>query len=112
MISSPNVARGARHAWLSITPEPERELPFAIALLRAGRTPSSDAVERERTLAERLVTRGRRRGWLAYLREARGLAERAHGNGAVGEARALVLDVLDNHDHLKLGLPGRHGGPR
>ena len=45
---------GARHAWLSITPEPERELPAAVAALRAGGTPSGAAVEAERARAERL----------------------------------------------------------
>lgn len=110
MISSPPLARGARHAWLSITPEPERELPYALAVLRAGGRPPATAVDAERARAERLVTRGSRRAWLAYLRDARELAERSPGNGAVGEARAIVLDVLDNHDQLTLGLPSRKFG--
>jgi hypothetical protein len=112
MISSAPVARGARHAWLSITPEPERELPHALATLRAGGPPDPVAVERERTNAERLVTRGNRRAWRAYLDEARDLAQRAPGNGVVGEARAVVLDVLENHDNLTLGLPSRRLGGR
>jgi hypothetical protein len=112
MISSLQVARGIRHAWLSITPEPEHELPFALATLRSGGAPEAGLVAAERERAERLVTGGRRRAWLAYLREARGLAERAQADGDVGEARAVVLEVLDNHDQLKLGLPSRHGGPR
>jgi hypothetical protein len=113
MISSPPVARGARHAWLSITPEPERELPYALAVLRAGGRPAGAAVDAERARAERLVTHGSRRAWVAYLREARALAERSPGNGVVGEARAVVLDVLDNHDQLTLGLPrGKLGGSR
>lgn len=99
------MARGARYAWLSITPEPERDLPSALATLRAGGPPSADAVAEERARAERLVTRGRRRAWRAYLREARGLAERAAGDGAMGEARAVVVEVLDNHENLTLGLP-------
>jgi hypothetical protein len=113
MISSPAVARGARHAWLSLTPEPERELPHALATVRAGGPPKAAAVGAEQARVERLITRGGRRAWLAYLREARELAERAPGNGAVGEARAVVLAVIDNHDQLTLGLPrGRLGGPR
>ena len=37
-------------AWLSLTPEPERELPDAIATLRAGGRPTAEqiAAERER----------------------------------------------------------------
>jgi hypothetical protein len=113
MISSPPVARGARHAWLSITPEPERELPHALATLRAGGPPEAGAVDAERARAERLVTGGSRRAWLAYVDEARDLAERSPRNGVLGQARAVVLDVLDNHDKLTLGLPSRRlGGSR
>jgi hypothetical protein len=58
---------GARHAWLSITPEPEFELPQALATLRAGRAPSAAQVDAERARAERLVLHGSRRAWRAYL---------------------------------------------
>jgi hypothetical protein len=85
---------GARHAWLSITPEPERELPDAVAALRGG----SVVAERERV--ERLVLRGSRRAWHAYLSEASDLAR----NAPPSDARDLVLDVIKNHDNLKLGL--------
>jgi hypothetical protein len=86
---------GARHAWLSITPEPERELPDAVAALRPG-----GSIEAERARVERLVLRGSRRAWSAYLAEA---AELAH-EAPPGEARSVVLDVIENHDNLKLGL--------
>ena len=95
-----------RHAWLSITPEPERELPAAVATLRAGGVPSDSAIELERRHVERLITRGSRRGWTAYIADAAALARAADGEGEVAEARALVLDVIDNHDNLRLGLPG------
>jgi hypothetical protein len=97
---------GARHAWLSITPEPERELPAAIAALRSHGRPSADAIESERRLIERLVTRGTRRAWTAYLRDAAALARGALDDDELAGARELVLDVIDNHDKLKLGLPG------
>jgi hypothetical protein len=96
----------ARKAWLSITPEPERELPAAIATLRAAGPPGADAVEAERHRVEGLVTRGSRRAWLAYIADARALAASAAGDDEVARARALVLDVIENHDNLKLGLPG------
>jgi hypothetical protein len=86
---------GARHAWLSITPEPERELPGAVAALR------SSSVVAERARVEQLVLRGTRRAWSAYLSEALELARGAPRS----EARDLVLDVIRNHDNLKLGLP-------
>ena len=95
-----------RYAWLSITPEPERELPEAIATLRAGGAPSDSAIELERRRVERLVTRASRRAWTAYLADAAALARSATAEGEVAEARALVLDVVDNHDNLRLGLPG------
>jgi hypothetical protein len=95
-----------RHAWLSITPEPERELPAAIATLRAGRSPSGAAVEAERRRVERLITRASRRAWMRYIAAAAELARAADGDGEVADARALVLDVIDNHDNLRLGLPG------
>ena len=95
-----------RYAWLSITPEPERELPAAIATLRAGGAPSASAVEQERRRMERLITRANRRAWMAYMADAAALARAAGAEGEVGEARALVLDVIDNHDNLRLGLPG------
>ena len=60
------------------------------------------------------MTHGSRRAWREYLGEARTLALEAEDDGALGEARALVLDVLDNHDQLTLGLPRsrRPGGLR
>ncbi len=98
----------ARDAWLSLTPEPERDLPAAIATLRAGGHPDPAAVAEERERAERLVLRGNRRSWVAWLREAVELADsRPRGGPEVTEARELVLDVISNHDALELGLPGR-----
>jgi hypothetical protein len=58
------------------------------------------SVEAERARVERLVTRGSRRAWSAYLAEAAALAAAAPPS----EARDLVLDVIENHDNLKLGL--------
>ena len=94
---------GARHAWLSITPEPELELPEALAALRAGGTPSPGQVALERARAERLVTRGSRRAWRRYLAEALALAASSE-DPSVAEARALVEDVVHNHNNLELAL--------
>jgi hypothetical protein len=98
---------GARHAWLSLTPEPERELPEAIATLRAGGPPPAELVERECARADRLVTHGSRRQWRAYLAEAVALARAAEGDAALAEARAAIDDILENHDNLALGLARR-----
>ena len=95
---------GARHAWLSITPEPEFELPAALAALRAGGPPSAAQVELERVLAERLVMRGSRRAWRRYLAESLALAGAASGDPAVAEARAIVEDVVHNHNNLELAI--------
>jgi hypothetical protein len=93
---------GPRHVWLSITPEPERELPAAVAELREGGPPGPASIAAEEARVERLITRGSRRAWSAYLTEALELARAAPPSAA----RELVLDVIDNHDNLKLGLPG------
>jgi hypothetical protein len=94
---------GARHVWLSITPEPERELPRAVATLRAGGPPEPGAVERETARAEAIVLRGTRRAWRRYLAEAQALAAAAD-DPWLAEARALVEDVVTNHDNLELAL--------
>ena len=79
---------------------------MAIATLRAGGSPSGAAVEAERRRVERLVTRASRRAWMRYIAEAAELARATEGDREVADARALVLDVIENHDNLKLGLPG------
>lgn len=98
-----------RDAWLSLTPEPEDQLPRAIAALRAGGEPSPDAVAEERDRVERLVLRGRRRGWRRWIGETRELAKRG-AERQPKEAR-IALDVVENHDALCLGLAQRGRGP-
>jgi hypothetical protein len=99
-----------RNSWLSLTPEPEDALPRAIAALRAGAEPSPAAVAAERDRVELLVVRGRRRAWRRWLRETRDLARHA-AERQPHEAR-IVLDVIENHDALSLGLArrGRRAG--
>ena len=88
--------------WLSLTPEPERLLPEARAILRSGMVPPpGELVERERALAERLVVSGRRAHWDAWLRET--ADARGAGRGRTASAGALVRDVVANHDALALG---------
>jgi len=96
-------------AWLSVTPEPERLLPAAVATLRAGGTPAAAAVARERDALERLVRRARLRAWLGYLRRAHSLAQAREeaSDPEVASARELALELIDNHRNLLLGLPGR-----
>ena len=102
--------RTSSRAWLALTPEPERDLPGAMAVLRAGSAVADVAGERER--AEQLVMRGSEPSYLAWLREAAGLAaERADSDDpAVAEAAAVVREVVQNQAGLLLGLPG--GGRR
>ena len=126
-------------SWLSLTPEPERLLPEARAVLRGGHAPPPPAVvAAERAAAERLVLGARRTRWEAWLRDSAILAaateRRAVGaaareqaaatceqNAAPGEQTAaareqtaatiaLVRDVVANHDALALGLPGARRG--
>jgi hypothetical protein len=96
-----------RASWLSVTPEPERELPEAVAVLRHGRPPP-EAVTTERERIERLVLHGRQRAWLAYLHEVVELLERpGNGDEQLARARERATIVLANHHNLLLGLPGR-----
>jgi hypothetical protein len=100
-----------RASWLSITPEPELELPQAVATLSCGGVPPADAVARERRRVERLVLRGSARQWFAYLHEVVDLIDRsaaaADHNEVVARARARASAVISNHHNLLLALPGR-----
>jgi hypothetical protein len=98
-----------RATWLSITPEPERVLPRAVATLRRGSTAPDELVAAERVRIERLLLRGSQTRWLAYLHSVVALIDR----GAVSDdlpvraAAQLAASVLSNHHNLLLGLPGR-----
>ncbi|HMC05761.1 MAG TPA: hypothetical protein VKG89_00045 [Solirubrobacterales bacterium] len=95
-----------RASWLSLTPEPERELPALVASARAGGAPTPEDVERERERLSGVVVRGRERDWLAYLSEAVELMISGRAALLSVEGRRLALDVLANHHRLLLGLPG------
>jgi len=101
-----------RRDWLSITPEPERVLPRAVATLRAGGPPTKGEVERERERAEKLVLHGSRNSWLAWLEDIEALARRAGAEAdepseQLEAARREALAVIRNHNALMLGLQGR-----
>jgi hypothetical protein len=100
-----------RASWLSVTPEPERELPEAVATLIAGRRASADAVAREQARVEQLVLHGTQRRWLSYLHEVVELIERSASSAAidpdVASARGRASAVIANHHNLLLALPGR-----
>jgi hypothetical protein len=104
--------RTSSRAWLALTPEPERELPAAIAVLRAGDAVPN--VAREIARAEALVLRGREPAYLAWLREAADLAAAHAGSDdpAVARAAGVVRDVVRNQAALLLGLPGRERAVR
>jgi hypothetical protein len=98
-----------RSTWLSVTPEPERELPEAVATLAAGERPSEQAVAAERARIERLVLRGTQRRWLGYLHGVVDLIERrtVTDDPDVQRARSRAVAVIANHHNLLLALPGR-----
>lgn len=100
-----------RASWLSVTPEPERELPEAVATLCAGQRARGDAVARERERIERLVLHGSQRRWLSYLHEVVELLDRnvRDEDPAVARARVRAAAVIANHHNLLLALPGRAG---
>jgi hypothetical protein len=95
--------------WLSITPEPERELPAAVATLSHRGAPPASEVAAETERIERLILRGSERAWLRYLHDVVELIDsRAHDlDGDVQRARARAAAVISNHHNLLLGLRGR-----
>ncbi len=102
-----------RGQWLSITPEPEGELPAALAALRAGGEADAAAIAAERERAERVITRSGRRAYERWLAEARSLAAAAEsGDADALAAREAALEVLENHDALALGITARGRGGR
>jgi hypothetical protein len=97
-----------RASWLSITPEPERELPQAVSTLAAGRRAGPAAVAAEQARIERLILHGTQRRWLAYLHEVVDLIDAGRGSDDpdVVAAWHRATTVIANHHNLLLGLPG------
>lgn len=95
--------------WLSITPEPERELPEAVATLNHGGMPLPAQVAAENERIERVILRGSERSWLGYLHGVVELIDRrAHDpDPDVQRARTRAAAVISNHHNLLLGLRGR-----
>ncbi|HUB04227.1 MAG TPA: hypothetical protein VMA76_04105 [Solirubrobacteraceae bacterium] len=98
-----------RVPWLSVTPEPERELPAAVATLRCGACATGAAVAEETAEIERLILRGSERRWDRYLHGVVELIDARAGDPdpAVAEAREVAIAVIANHHNLLLALPGR-----
>ncbi|MEU6091799.1 hypothetical protein ABZ865_34555 [Streptomyces sp. NPDC047085] len=96
--------------WLGLTPEPEQELPAAVAALRARADdrPPADLVAAERHRVERLVLRGTQRGWLRYLREVTDLVVEAATGPTTTDPRSALLagEVVLDHHRMLIGLPG------
>jgi len=97
-----------RATWLSVTPEPECELPEVVATLAGGRRATPEAVEAERVRIERLVLRGSQRRWLLYLHRVVDLIQNAAAtpDPDVQRARSRGVAVIANHHNLLLALPG------
>jgi|ERR1700729_2948017 hypothetical protein len=95
-----------RTEWLSVTPEPERELPEAVATLACGGVPSAASVDAEVARIEALVLRGSQRQWRRYLDGVAELIERnaRAADPAVVRARERAAAVISNHDNLMLAL--------
>jgi hypothetical protein len=95
--------------WLSVTPEPERELPAAVATLLRGGHPTEHAVAEETALIEQLVLRASERRWIRYLHHVVELIDARAGDRDpdVAHARDVAIAVIANHHNLLLALPGR-----
>jgi len=97
-----------RAVWLSITPEPESELPAAVATLRSGAAPTDGEVAAETGRITRLIMRSGQRQWLRYLHGVLVLTESraASPDPVVRRAARRAAAVLSNHHNLLLALPG------
>jgi hypothetical protein len=95
--------------WLSLTPEPERELPAAVATLACGWLATDEAVAEEAARIEQLVLRGSERRWDSYLHGVVSLIDqRADDDDPdVARARVVAIAVVSNHHNLLVALPGR-----
>ena len=99
--------RRQRLRWLGLTAEPERDLPYALAVLRARGTPSGEAEQEQRRLAERSVLHGTERSWLRYLDDAAlQVPATPPADPAVRAATVVVAEVVLNHHRLLAGFPG------
>jgi hypothetical protein len=99
-----------RDRWLFLTPEPEAELPAAVAALRAGLDePGADASEEAERL-RRLVLRGSYADWLDELIARRELLERYVERVGSDALAVHVATVLNEQHMLALTVPG--GGAR
>jgi hypothetical protein len=98
-----------RQPWLSVTPEPERELPAAVATLRCGGRATDEAIAQEAARIEELVLRGSERRWDTYLHGIVALIDQRAGDADpdVARAREVAIAVISNHHNLLLALPGR-----
>jgi hypothetical protein len=98
-----------RVPWLSVTPEPERELPAAVATLACGGHPADAEVAAEAARIEHLVLHGSQRRWNEYLHHVVELIERRvdSPDPEVEDARWVATRVIANHHNLLLALPGR-----
>ncbi|MFB8398164.1 hypothetical protein [Streptomyces yangpuensis] len=95
--------------WLGLTPEPERELPAAVAALRASGTRTADELAAaEHRRVERLVLRGSRHSWLRYLAEVTDLVTGVAAGTRTGDPAAALLagEVVLDHHRMLIGLPG------
>ncbi|MFD4240933.1 hypothetical protein ACFWP3_04925 [Streptomyces sp. NPDC058525] len=99
--------------WLGLTPEPERELPLAVAALRTSsrgapsRSPE-DLAAAERRRVEHLILRGSRHSWLRYLAEVTDLVTGVAAGSRAGDPSAALLagEVVLDHHRMLIGLPG------
>jgi hypothetical protein len=98
-----------RASWLSLTPEPERDLPAAVATLRCGHAAGGPAIAEEAARIEHLVLRGGERRWDAYLHDVVSLIDQREDDPDpdVAQAREVAIAVIANHHNLLLALPGR-----
>ena len=95
--------------WLFLTPEPEAELPRAMAELALALGETAPSAEQHADTVEAIIVDGEYSTWLAYMVEQRELLDRYLVRFGADERAGRVVDVINNHHQLALTVPDDAG---
>lgn len=99
----------ANDRWLFLTPEPEAELPRAMAGLSVALGEPAPSAQTQADRVEEIIVTGTYEAWLAYMVEQRELLERYLVRFGADERAGHVVDVINNHHQLALTVPDARG---
>ena len=97
---------GKRVIWLGLTPEPERELPEAVAALRALESGTRQDTDAEVRRIRHLILHGTQRTWLRYLADVTALVQRGSAHPHTARTALSAAETVLDHHRMLIGLPG------